>query len=769
MPTLINTYIDNEDSSLYRQGRSAHESDRNLNRQGIIMDGGAGAAGVIDHHDDDANDTMNATTLSDTMLEEVLHAMKIDREESHGRSESSENSREDIGPDDSTLTESRIIGYNLTAQRAVPFKTLAPSIQLQVQLKSPGRIPGPNETLYRQTFAHKVHQWIDRGRSRFPEAFRDYCSMNTPEKEREQDRVMKLLARLGVRRDLCSLETDAALVDRTQELSEKSVWFQDENGVEFENNHSDVNSRVSNSSAGSQIYDRDADDTMESVRDASAPLFSPPVKIQALPRTPASVRFASEAARYSDESSSTLSVEHARAASQFRSPAAVLQRKRLASMSGKRGSDQVRIRMDECSHDNVLSQDYFSGQDDSPRFVESPTKIMSTKGGFFSSSQSPIPIHLTHSPARAYYHHSSSESEGHVDVPLGDDSDDQQFGINDSASSHDSLIKTMYGYSQKNVAKPLRDTTRHNVRMKQGAVFHYNALQTAINKPYMHRDPLVGYVGNVGRRLNGAYERLYRRDQGPDGLSKAILLSMNNRQVQNLVLKLILSSSSAQVSPHNWVASQQSSGTVVEGQNLIVVRDREAIAEWSSDFREGSSFSVLDFLALPVKQRKSQSTTSKLAKYDIVLTTFDALKSPDVTFSIDSSGHVILHLIGCEQGWFESRGASQSSGQTKRLSVLHALKWLRVIFVDFVGRKGYVSKPETSRSVAATALNSPRRYICFLHSRDEVEGACSSKFLCSDQKTSSSLTSVLRLNSGDEKGYSVKQAIIDANKRKSKC
>jgi hypothetical protein len=66
-------------------------------------------------------------------------------------------------------------------------------------------------------------------------------------------------------------------------------------------------------------------------------------------------------------------------------------------------------------------------------------------------------------------------------------------------------------------------------------------------------------------------------------------------------------------------------------------------------------------------------------------------------------------------GWLTSRVAgSQTGGQAPRkchqLSVLHRMSWYRVIMLDVLGRKGFLTKPGTARVQAAVAINANSRY-----------------------------------------------------------
>jgi hypothetical protein len=144
------------------------------------------------------------------------------------------------------------------------------------------------------------------------------------------------------------------------------------------------------------------------------------------------------------------------------------------------------------------------------------------------------------------------------------------------------------------------------------------------------------------------------------------------------------------------------------GGTLIVAREREQLEAWSRTFREGSSLTVLNHATLPVVQRKTRTTADKCCKYHVVLTTYDCLKSTDVTLNLDADGYVSTTDTSNGAGWYSSRNtSSQIEGvQCKQLSVLHCLKWSRVVFLDTVGRKSFLVKQETGRALAARLLKS---------------------------------------------------------------
>ena len=172
----------------------------------------------------------------------------------------------------------------------------------------------------------------------------------------------------------------------------------------------------------------------------------------------------------------------------------------------------------------------------------------------------------------------------------------------------------------------------------------------------------------------------------------------------------------------------------LSGDTLIVVRSKDDITLWERALREHTPFSTFNFAGLPSSERKRPATASRSATFDIVITTYDALKSTDCTVRLDDDGHVVLGQEAESQafgGWMNKRSASSSTasqrlgGQSQRLgshsqtvdaaarctqlSVLHRVQWRRIIFSDELGRKCFLAKKETARAQAAAAVNANTR------------------------------------------------------------
>ena len=454
--------------------------------------------------------------------------------------------------------------------------------------------------------------------------------------------------------------------------------------------------------------------------------------------------------RNNDSFDSTQSVEHTRAAARYDSPATVNHKKRLASTSGKRGADVARVRLDAAALEESSSQS----------LLRSIGRLsLHDEQHAFTSSQSPISQHLTHSPLRAQpmMEDSDSDDEAHAppDISFGhDDDDDDESEEQDAVAAsrrknassrydHDSLVETTMLVDKKvrwDFEGKLTKEAPTDVRLAAGKTFHYSAI------PLQHRpapaalptqtfpDPLSFYPDQLQRRLGRLYKWILQRDQAlhdkddddddeeEEEESACAVLSIQEEQIVDLVLKITL-----EYPPAEDVAVSRGSDSdgVLQGNTLIVARSKEDLEVWSQNFREGSAYSVLDHASLPIKQRKTLTTAEKAAQFDVVLTTYDALKATDMTVSLNEKGHTV-HKKATEDGWYttttsprarvhraSTAAAEQERTSNKQLSVLHRISWRRVVFSDALGRKCFLAKAGTARVHAATALNAQSRCVLF--------------------------------------------------------
>lgn len=592
---------------------------------------------------------------------------------------------------------------------------------------------GPQEQRYRAKYADYVEAKISESKH----DLRDYRQMNDEERAREQRHVMSLLQRLGIN-GATQLEED---LDETIDphVGTRSVAGMDESLADKDDDRTidpDEESLHKPSQPGRRSVSFAAGlKSDKSVNVSTLALLSPPgyEKVSNLENSANILSSPEEDEEGADESmilltpirqdnddensnsssSSTASVELPRHdTGPFRSPSPLRwDKKRLASTSGKRGADTSRSRNDE----TPMGWNRNSPRDDdddssSAAMVDSSLEEFAPPPAhFFSASQSPITPRPTCSPLAD---RESPPSPTQPPVLFNDDDSEDEDSVGDYRAVDDTIQYTQVRGSSR---QPFGD--RNVVGMQAGATFHLKPLEMLPN-PRSRRsrpassfpDPLERYEGSLGRQLGRVYKKLRVHDKAADldsTLAQAMVLALEPEQVRDVVLKLVLR--------HHDKSERHTSSRGAPGQTLVVVREREELDDWSRTFREGSPFSVLNHAILPVKERKSPSTTEKVMKYDVVLTTFDAFKSSDMTCSVGSNGLVQLEQNNADDdGWFTSRSASQPATSTiecKQFSVLHRIAWRRVIFTDIVGRKAFLVKKDTTRFIAARALNADARYV----------------------------------------------------------
>jgi hypothetical protein len=266
----------------------------------------------------------------------------------------------------------------------------------------------------------------------------------------------------------------------------------------------------------------------------------------------------------------------------------------------------------------------------------------------------------------------------------------------------------------------------------------------------LFNDPIARFPSRVAARLNVGFNFMLEKEsnvQLDNGAelnveesvefkeSSAVLLSMDINQIVSVTSKLLIhtikssrihqrsnndqsNASSKRYTPSNL---SQNDKEFLAGGTLIVLRDKADSAQWEVALREYTSLSVMNHAAMQSTLRKLATTGSKCAGFDVVLTTYDALKSKEVTVPVDADGRAILRSKAeggdgdaDDGGWLTSRGSGTQTGvsapqKCHQLSVLHRMAWYRVVLMDVLGRKGYLTKPGTARSQAAIAVNSSSR------------------------------------------------------------
>ena len=121
-------------------------------------------------------------------------------------------------------------------------------------------------------------------------------------------------------------------------------------------------------------------------------------------------------------------------------------------------------------------------------------------------------------------------------------------------------------------------------------------------------------------------------------------------------------------------------------------------------------FTVLNHAELTSTERRRITIPQKVSGFDIVLTTYDALKVKEVARQVDDKGRVV-ERIDSQGGWLKSRMvcSEEEQHQNSVLSHLHTLNWFRLIFSDNLGRQSYLTKPGTARVQAAATLKAQSR------------------------------------------------------------
>ena len=232
-------------------------------------------------------------------------------------------------------------------------------------------------------------------------------------------------------------------------------------------------------------------------------------------------------------------------------------------------------------------------------------------------------------------------------------------------------------------------------------------------------DPFRDFGSRAADRLEVVYDWLLERDMNEhfdQSSANAVLLSIPLEQVMRLALLTLLRNCVHEIPrQHRPLEPNKNNSNDIEmmGGTLIVVKTKDDVNGWLSTLREKSSFSVLNHAEIPSTERRMVTIMSKCCGYDIVLTTYDSLKTKEVTLNLDDSGR-IAKSTNSHGGWMTTKTASsgkESDRSSKVLSRLHHIEWTRIIFVDTLGTSSYLTKPGTARLEAATALKANARYV----------------------------------------------------------
>eukprot|EP00532_Pseudo-nitzschia_australis_P006400 CAMPEP_0168164736 /NCGR_PEP_ID=MMETSP0139_2-20121125/1103_1 /TAXON_ID=44445 /ORGANISM="Pseudo-nitzschia australis, Strain 10249 10 AB" /LENGTH=399 /DNA_ID=CAMNT_0008081787 /DNA_START=27 /DNA_END=1224 /DNA_ORIENTATION=- len=376
----------------------------------------------------------------------------------------------------------------------------------------------------------------------------------------------------------------------------------------------------------------------------------------------------------------------------------------------------------------------------------------------FITSQSPIPRLTYRSPDDNDINGCNDEQYGER-ISLGRDSDDLKESIlrepnRESDKTIDSLATNTPPAryrSEKEKRRAFREVPV-NVTLKKGATFHLEKIavkrterissrsvisKTRYTKPTQRRrlvnfpDPLGRYGSRKRRALKEMYSwvRHAERDYEDGKCSiQAVgaFFSLSEEQIIDVSLKLLLSD----------YAENPEEPNLQSGQSALL---------------RTQSFFITTFRKNPsVNLRKDMF-------YDVVLTTYDAMKSPDVAIPVTADGHAIVTKSKNDGSWHTSRSASQEDKkvqrQTKQLSVLHRIEFRRIIFLDILGRKSYLAKVGTARAAASVAISSSSSRLVFFK-ETEADGSNALMALRkSDKRAFQSVSSALHItDNSDESG-----------------
>ena len=388
----------------------------------------------------------------------------------------------------------------------------------------------------------------------------------------------------------------------------------------------------------------------------------------------------------------------------------------------------------------------------------------------FSASQSPIET-SQRKLQEASYSADNSASTSYLDEMQNNRSHRDSSRSNNASdiSEHTEGYHCKLGWKQVST----------NISLKEGVPLHYNPLQIqatkskrrnntykkelAIPSSVEFRDPLKAFVGEGGQTLQYVFEWIRSRDQKTttrcdkwSSDSKGIVFSLAPVQIVSVIMKLLLDVDG----PSKYASrSNEECESLLTGQTLIVVRSKDEISYWERALREHTPFSVASHSNLASSERKHSATAAKCATFDVVLTTYDSLRSPDITIQVDDDGHAVLSQGAksrASSSWMVKRaqGNSQrmrsqeigSAVQCKKLSGLHTVWWRRIVFVDELGKKCFLAKQGTSRAYAAGALGAAARFL-FFHRHTSSIGMCNAfeALLRSDRRSIQSVASTLRI------------------------
>jgi hypothetical protein len=686
----------------------------------------------------------------------------------------------------------------------IPLKILYPNIPV---IRTSSRdLPCPNRTKYESKYCSFVSSSISDFKAKCPGKLREYRDMTLEEKAVEQQQVLALLTKLGISKvgpnerstalrlkasytpQKKSFETPTPtdrkrLLDETlspaftPELSnQREKWTTQlslSENAQFDKSMAEAECSNIECEQSEILLSMDGDAKEKEMHDIFDEIHQDTLEQS----TEFSIR---------DDKDDDDSVEHVRRAedrissdddsSTVTPEGQIIDKsgiKRVASHSGKRGMDQQRKRLNVHDNEYVDNLSRHLG-----RLSMSPSATSTPPEEIFTSSQSPISPKLT-----AQTSLSSPREHG---ISFGEDCDDsvdRRHRIANRESSRgecDSIANSTNqgGFENQRSAGRYSRKVPLDLSLKEGVAFHLGKLSVKRTEKDLQRakwplksrattvnqrrlvnfpDPFTRYSSRQKRGMEEIYSWIRQAENDQQDGSVAVtaagvFFSLSEKQIIDISLKLLLRDLSHNLNHHRLGESSE----YLKGNTLVVVRSKDDAVEWERALRESTGCSFCNHASLPLTERIRPSSSEKLCAHDVVLTTYDAMKAPDVTIPLNDEGHAVVTKISSDSGWHSSRTISQTMSQhnpspqpTKQLSILHRIQFRRVIFVDVLGRKSYLAKGGTARATAAIAINGETRAVFFQQS--EADGSNPLWALRkSDKKAVSSVSSVLRLTTDDD-------------------
>jgi len=237
------------------------------------------------------------------------------------------------------------------------------------------------------------------------------------------------------------------------------------------------------------------------------------------------------------------------------------------------------------------------------------------------------------------------------------------------------------------------------------------------------QEPFKDFGSREADRMEVLLEWLNEKDEGNDVAlpHRAVLLSLKMRQIVSIAVQVLVHNGVHSIPQSERHLDEKSTGSHYKGGTLIVARDKSCLLMWDCFLREKTSFSVLNHAELPSTERRRALMPTRASSYDIVLTTYDSLKMKEINTAVDEKGRAIPQ-VQSQGRWMSSRAPGESETQQQQcetVSQLHTLDWYRLIFIDVLGRQGYLTKPTTVRSQTSVILRGDRRIVFFDRSDDE--------------------------------------------------